>query len=347
MVEKTIFYFVNADGSGHTRRAESILQHLKIPAIVASEAPNLFKDLPSRHQVASIPKLRADNNTLLADDVLHIPYGNGGSYLDRVCKLCELCRQHQSVLAIVDVCVETAMVMRLCGIPYLYMRMSGKRNDAAHLQCYQAANELIASYPAAFEESWVPAWMRSKTQYFGGIFRQVPNLEKDNITFQEKPYILVIKGKGKSQLNALNVQKAACLIPNYYWVGIGFSNSETGENYQLLPYISNPTVYLRYADVVIANTGNNSVLEVGQYQKPLVTLPESRFFDEQTAKAERLVSQNLAIVLNSWPTTALEWEKVLERAQLLNTSLWPNILDKDGAEKAARYIEYKFRTLSE
>lgn len=342
---RPILYFVNADGSGHTRRAEAILPHLKTPAIVLTEAPELFRDVPSHHTVHPLPRLRAAHDTQLADDVLHIPYGRDGSYVDRVHTTCDLSRRYQCSLAVIDVCVETAMTMRLCGIPYLYMRMNGKRNDAAHLQCYQAAAGLLASYPEALEEKWVPRWMRSKTRYVGGI-AALPKATWQPHQISEKPYVVVMRGKGDSTLTALEIRKAAQVVKKYYWIGIGFTTSEKGENYQIFEYVDEPMPYLEQAEVVVTNTGNNSVLEVGRYSKPFITLPEVRFFDEQLAKAKRLADLNLAVVLKRWPTNTFQWHDALRRSQKLKTHRWVEILSDDGAQQAANYIEQQLAIAS-
>jgi UDP-N-acetylglucosamine transferase subunit ALG13 len=336
---KPVFYLVNADGSGHIRRAEAILQHLNVPAVVATEAPERFNGLPARHQIRRLPPLRPAGNNTLADDVLHLPYGQRGEYLTRVFTVCQLCKEYRCAIALIDVCAETAMTMRLCGIPYVYMRMSGRRSDTAHLQCYQAAMGLLASYPEAFEEQWVPQWIRSKTQYVGGIFA----LESTDMTWQvsQKPYVLVMRGSGNSTLTPFEIKKAARFISQYYWIGIGFDESAKGENYQIHPRVNEPTSYLKQADIVVANTGNNSVLEAGMYSKPFITLPEVRFFDEQLAKANQLAKLNLAVVLKHWPATAFQWQDALRRAKQLDVGRWNSIIALNGAKQAASYVEHQ------
>ncbi len=307
MISDSIFYFVNAEGSGHTRRAEAILRHLSMPT------------------------------------VLHIPHGRDRAYLSRIAAIASLCEQHRCRLAVIDVCVETAMLMRLCGIPYLYMRMSGQRDDAAHRQCYRAALGLIASYPQALEEAWVPDWMRIKTHYGGGIF--VPPTHQTLAESMPKPYILVMRGQGMSQLTPSAIAKAARQIPDYSWIGIGFDTPEVGNNWRVLPYVSNPGAYLRQADIVIANTGNNTVLEVGYWQKPLIALPEWRFFDEQAAKAQQLTRHQLAVVAPSWPDTAAQWRSLINQSRQLPVERWSQIVSDSGARRAADYIAQTFEQL--
>lgn len=343
MNANTLFYFVNADGSGHTRRAEAILSHLSMPTIIGSERPELFSASSSSVDLVKIPPIRGQDNRLLADDVLHVPYGRDRAYLERVRAITEICLHYRCRLAIIDVCVETAILMRLCGIPYLYMRMNGRRDDAAHLQCYRAATGLIASYPRAFEESWVPDWMRAKTHYGGGIFGPSQTIRSHRQL--SRPYVLVMRGKGMSQITPSAIAQAAGYVPEYDWVGIGFDALQIGPNWQILPYVAEPDVYLQQADIVIANTGNNSVLEVGHWQKPFITLPEWRFFDEQTAKAQMLAQHNLAIVITAWPTTAVHWRSLIEQAKALSVDMWPTILSHQGARRAADYISQVFAEL--
>ncbi|MDB9526753.1 glycosyltransferase [Oscillatoria sp. CS-180] len=339
----TLFYFVNADGSGHTRRAEAILSHLSIPTVIGSEKPELFAASSSTLTLVKIPSMRAPGDRLLADDVLHVPYGRDRAYLERVRAIAETCLHYRCRLAVIDVCVETALLMRLCGIPYLYMRMSGRRDDAAHLQCYRAATGLIASYPRAFEEPWVPDWMRAKTHYGGGIFVAPEAVQRRALS--SRPYILVMRGKGMSQLTSSAIAQAAYHIPEYDWIGIGFDAPQSGSNWQILPYVAEPDAYLQQADIVIANTGNNSVLEVGYWQKPFITLPEWRFFDEQMAKAEQLAQHHLAVVMTDWPNAAIQWRSLIEQAKALSVDGWPTILSDQGARQAAGYISQAFAQL--
>lgn len=98
---------------------------------------------------------------------------------------------------------------------------------------------------------------------------------------------------------------------------------------------------------MVANTGNNSVLEIGLQAKPFITIPEWRFFDEQIAKAEQLSRHHLAVVLTEWPQTSEAWQTVLSQATDLNVSAWPTILSANGAQQAANYIKQKFDSLSQ
>ncbi|MGB3139123.1 MAG: glycosyltransferase [Nodosilinea sp.] len=343
MTDNSLFYFVNAEGSGHTRRAEAILEHLELPVVVASERPDLFKELSPQHSVHPVPLLRSDGDQQLADDVLHMPYGTGCRYLFRVQTICDLCQRYRCALAVIDVCVETAMIMRLAGIPYWYMRMSGQRDDPAHLQCYRAAAGLIASYPQAFEEDWVPNWMRDKTHYGGGIFTPSP---PSTIPVLDLPYILVMRGQGTSQITSAAVAIAAQLIPTYRWIGIGFDTALTGANFQLMPRVPDPSSYLQQAQIVIANAGNNSVLEVGYWRKPFIALPEWRFFDEQEAKANQLARHRLAVVLEAWPERRSDWQRVINQAQSLAVETWKSVLSSEGTKRAAALITQQFAEAS-
>lgn len=338
--DPTLFYFVNAEGSGHTRRAEAIIHYLKMPVVVATERPERCTLSAENLTVQKIPPLRITGDRQLADDVLHIPYGKNQAYLERVKTICDLCRHYQCSLAVIDVCVETAMIMRLCGIPYLYMRMNGQRDDSAHLQCYRAAAGLIASYPQIFEEDWVPEWMQAKTHYGGGIFAPPAPTQPGKIL--SKPYILVMRGKGMSQITPTAIISAAQYMPNYFWLGIGFDSKQKGDNFEILPYVQDSSAYLQQAEIIIANAGNNSVLEVGYWQKPLITIPEWRFFDEQTAKAAKLSDHNLAVVINNWPDTALKWRSLIKQAKMLSVHKWSSILSKKGSQRAANYINQQF-----
>ena len=150
----------------------------------------------------------------------------------------------------------------------------------------------------------------------------------------QQPYVLVMRGKGASQLTPAAIASAASLVTDYRWIGIGFEPPQTGENFEILPYITDAASYIQQAAIVIANTGNNSVLEIGRHAKPFITMPEWRFFDEQAAKAAQLAKHNLAVVLTEWPKTDDAWRTVLTQTVSLDVQKWSTVLSTSGARQA-------------
>jgi hypothetical protein len=336
MPKKTLLYFVNNDGTGHWQRAQSILKHVNISTLVVAEGKPQHITLPQQHTFKPIPAIRNGADNRLGDDCLHIPYGKRQSYLSRLKAMIDIAEHYHCQYAVIDVCAEVAMTMRLAGIPYLFMRMNGNRNDAAHLQAYKAADALLATYPKILEEKNIPEWVKQKTIYTGGII----NIESTTSITVVKPIILIVKPKGKNSFTADHIKHLAAHIKNYEWQGVGFDRHEQGDNFRISTFIENLSFYIQMATIVITSTGNNSVLEAAYFQKPLITLPEPRFFDEQIAKAAILAEKNLAVVLEEWTTDITVWNSLLNKA--LNLNPWGNIVSRESGKKAATAILRRF-----
>jgi UDP-N-acetylglucosamine--N-acetylmuramyl-(pentapeptide) pyrophosphoryl-undecaprenol N-acetylglucosamine transferase len=342
-----IVFYVNADGSGHAQRVLSILAHLKPSCLILTQDSDAFHALAKgrlglHHVVETVPPVRTDDSRTLADDVLHLPYGRSGDYAERIARMATLCRDRACRLAVIDVCVETAMLMRLCGIPYVYMRMSGRRDDAAHLQAFRAAKALLASYPEKLEEDWTPDWVRAKTRYVGGLVT-APAKSGTAALDSDKPPVLVMRGKGDSSISASGIEKLAALFPDRQWIGVGFDEAREFPNGRVARFLPDIAALRDAADIVIANAGNNAVLEAGLARKKLIVLPEWRWFDEQKAKAEMLARNGLAILLETWPRdddpefTAI-WTRVLNAADDLDPGKWQGVVAEDGARRAADWL---------
>jgi predicted glycosyltransferase len=96
--------------------------------------------------------------------------------------------------------------------------------------------------------------------------------------------------------------------------------------------------YLVAADVVVGSAGNNTVMEIATAGTPYVSIPEERPFDEQRRKAEAIAHTGGAMVLPDWPAPE-RWSDVLSRARALDTRAFTEIVDAEGAKRAAGYIE--------
>ncbi len=340
MVEPSLLYFFNSDGAGHRQRAQAIMRHLDMPVVGVAEMnpPNFY--LKSRQYLETLPPLRLGNDDgRLADDTLHMPYGSRASYLPRLARLSEIATRYNVHYAMIDVCAETAMTMRLAGIPYCYMRMHGKRDDAAHQQVYKAADCLISSYPALLEQSDVAGWINNKTSYMGGIVNIDDSLSP---TSRNKPIILMLRGKGSNGMNAELLKMLAEHFDGYHWIGIGFDEHYIASNCEIHSFVSNTSAYLKGAALVIGSTGNNVTLEAGYYQKPFITCPEKRYFNEQYCKAEILQQLGLAVIADSWKVDTDYWQSLINSAFQLDMSKWKNVISPDGAKSAAAILQERF-----
>lgn len=341
--EPSILYYVHNDGSGHLERARNLCRHLSCKVIFVTKTNNLKIKFPDNVIVAVLPEVTTNASKDLNYDCLHNSIMRQRDLRRHTKEIFRLIDHYNCKLGIVDVSVEIAMMLRLYGVPYIYMRQHGYRNDPAHLQAYKAASLLIGTYPKELEDEHVEEWILDKTKYYGGFYN-VSN-KHSKLRTSEKPSVLIMRGKGLSSITNVNVKCAAEALSNYYWKAIGFDDDETGSNYQILKRVNNPDVYLASADIVIANTGNNTVQEIGAYQKPFITWPEDRYFQEQCHKAKILERENLAIVIYKWPDSRIEWNNVFTKAKKLHIEKWSNILNENNVQDIARDISNYFKNL--
>ena len=73
---------------------------------------------------------------------------------------------------LVDVSVEVALLARLCGVPFAYLRQTGERDDPPHQLAYRWAAGLLAPFPEWLEPARdAGLGPRAKTAYVGAITR--------------------------------------------------------------------------------------------------------------------------------------------------------------------------------
>ncbi len=330
-----ILYFINCNGSGHWQKAQAILQHINQTVYVVAEYKPEYISLPNQHCFIPITPLRNLDDCEFSNDAIHIKKFNNRTYLPRVTKIIDLINQYNIHYAVLDVSVDLAMLCRLVDVPYLYFAMHGNRTDNAHLQAYSAADKLLATYPKEIEQTKIEKWIIRKTHYVNGI---VKTFDTKIINFDtDKSIILFVKPKGNSDLNAKYLLEIAKHNPQYYWVGIGFETQEEGGNYTIKGFVNNSLSYMYSADYVVSVAGNNSVLETAYLNKPLITKAEPRYFDEHHCKVEALKRENFAVILDEWPKSNFDWQTIIQKTKDL--SPWNNIAQKDGAKKAAKFIE--------
>ena len=153
------------------------------------------------------------------------------------------------------------------------------------------------------------------------------------------------RGGAKHSLN--QVAKAASTTPDWLWLIVG--EVETGDrtipnNVRIVGWCNDTYIYLKAADAAIASGGHNTVMEIGTARLPFICIPESRPFDEQKMKAQRLQDLGLCLVRENFPLKDLEY--TFQRLKEIDTSRWDEIMAVDAAADAANAIESEVKLLA-
>jgi predicted glycosyltransferase len=338
-------YYVHHHGHGHWRRAQAIAQCLDCPVTLigsnlpALPAPLLRLDLPGDTapgmQVARFATL---HYAPLAVDGLR----------ERMALLADWMRRHWPCVLVVDVSVEVALLARLLGVPTVYVRQHGQRDDPAHLQAYACASTLLAPWPAFMDSlageqgSADNAAILARTRYSGWLSRY----PQGRGAAAEAGRVLVIIGQGGTAIGVPQLHALARACADYRFRVIGLPSGTLADEGAAAPanlidlgQMAEPFDELCRAEIVIGSAGDGVVGEVASLGCRYVAIAESRPFDEQLQQARRLQALGLAIGLEAWPDGE-RWPEILQRARALDPDQWQRggaPADSPGA--AARVIE--------
>jgi hypothetical protein len=216
-------------------------------------------------------------------------------------------------LMLVDVSVEVAMLARLCGVPFAYVRQSGERDDAPHRLAYRWAAGLLAPYRERLEPISTPPELWAKTAYVGAVTR-FDGGERPRA--KGRPRRALVLGELGPEMRG----RIAAAAPGWQVLG---------------PRPVDLELLARTA-VVVAPGGANSVAEAAFARCGLVCMPRPRPFDEQVARGTDLARAGAAVVLSE-PPPPKRWPLVLEEARFRREALagWA---DGGGAGRAADYL---------
>jgi hypothetical protein len=329
-----IGYYVHHQGAGHFQRALAI----------ATQAPDRFvllgtglTEIPGGPRCLSLeddrPTTASNLEPLSPSDCLHyVPQRHVGVQR-RVAQITNWIVQERPSLFVVDVSVEVAMLSRLASIPTVYVRLSGERTDAGHLQAFRGACGLIAPFHSALDDPLLPAWIRTKTAYFAGLGRAVQRRVPDAAV------VLCVNGQGGAALDGVSLAMAASCTPELSWRVMGPSTQPAycPPNLAMLGWVDNVEDEMAGAGIVIGSAGDGVVNAVIAAGRPFVCLPQSRPYDEQGAKARQLSALGVAVVLQEFPAPT-EWAEIFHRARELNLEALDGLHDPDGRSKACEFL---------
>lgn len=329
-------YYVHHHGHGHWRRAQAIAQALTCPVTLLGSA---LPPLPAPLQRLDLPGDTAPGMQVEHFATLHYAPLNVPGLRERMALLADWMHRHWPCLLVVDVSVEVALLARLLGVPTIYMRQHGQRDDPAHLQAYACASALLAPWPVLMESDETRSDLRAHTRYSGWVSRYPAGRR----IAAESGRVLVIIGQGGTTVGAAQLLALARSCPQWTFVVMGLAPGTLTEppgNLSELGHVADPEEQLCRAEVVIGSAGDGVVGEVASLGCRYIAIAESRPFDEQQQQARTLQALGLAIGLQAWPTDPAVWPGLLAQARGLDPAQWLRGGEvADSARRAARIIE--------
>lgn len=333
-----IGYYVHHQGEGHRQRAAAIAAAYRGPmTLIGTGLANLSGRLPC----LDLPDDRlpqggfdgADGTT--RPPALHYAPLRHNGVRQRVAMIADWIATAQPDLMIVDVSVEIAMLARLASVPFVYVRLHGRRDDRPHSDAFASAHALLAPFAKPLEDFAAPDWVKAKTFYAPGIGSRASLLPV------ERDRVLVVVGRGGQTSDGERWAEAAAAVPERRWRVIGPSTMPTSlpENLEMAGWVDDAEPEIASAGVVIGAAGDGLVSAVLAHARPFICLPEPRAFQEQKIKAERLVALDAAIVMPECPP-AKQWRALIEAAERQPGKRPSDLHVSDGAGQAARWLEH-------
>ena len=334
-MSRPIGYYVHHHGDGHRQRAVAIGHSLSGITLLGTGLTGKTGDLP----FLDLPDDRLDEGFAGIDHAerpssLHYAPLDHEGIRQRTAMIALWVAQSRPSLMVVDVSAEVAMLARLASVPTVYVRLSGTRLDAAHLDAFRGASALLAPFHEALDDEDIPAWVREKTFYAPGIIR--PAFISQDV---HGGAVLIVLGRGGGISDGERWAEVARATPERQFRIIGPCTvpSSLPDNLELQGWVDDADAQIAAAPVVIGAAGDGVVSAVLAARRPFICVPEPRPFDEQVSKARRLGAVGGAIVRFDWPP-ASDWTGLIDLA-IKQAEQWPTcLIDEGGAEAAARWL---------
>ena len=342
-----IAFYLNLQGAGHCRRFEAIAPHFpkdcKLAVVGMDAPPRVVVDravaqvsVPGFAPASSAPFVKQQTS-----EDYHGFLVNHGDNAAFASAMVAFLSDWKPDLLVCDVGLEASILARMCGIATMYSRQHGRRWDKGHLLAYEWACGLYAPFAEEMEQADCPGWIREKTFYSGGFSRFSGRERAASAPLayrQKKLNILIMTGFGGTMITPEEVAQSARANPQWQWHILGQESSRlTADNVVVHGVIEDVWPYLCHADLVIANAGHNSVMEIAAARVPAVFIPAPRPFDEQQCKVDVLSRLALGVVLSQWPQPEA-WLDILESARRQSLSQWATLQDAEAPQRTANYI---------
>ncbi|RNL55752.1 glycosyltransferase [Pedobacter jejuensis] len=312
----TIAFYIHHHGSGHLMRTLQIVEGLKDYLIILIGSG--LKDLtgvPSNVKIIHLPLDIAIESENLSDRNsksmgFHYAPIDVKGIRDRVAILTEVFQENYPLVLVVDVSVEVALLARLAGVPTIIIRQQGNRTDLPHQLAYDSAELLIAPFSS---EMYVGEKDKTytKTVFTGGFsrFDSIKNNVNGNLNT-----VCILVGKGGTSITEIVIKKMAFSCPELHFKVLGLKQSENNNfsNLEFLGKVDNPVEILNGAQIIIGNTGHNTVMEVASLNKRFIGIPENRPFDEQVEKAKSFQNRKGIKIVTPDELLQVDWQIILQ-----------------------------------
>ena len=335
---RPVAFYVHHHGQGHANRTHLFTERwaTDAPLHVFTSAPEPFHDWTAGELHVLPPDVSPDRDPakdLLQDQVLHYAPVDLPGLQQRMAIIAEWIARHRPALFVVDLSVEIALFVRLCGCPTALVRLHGHRDDPAHTAAFRLADYLLAPFPPQLEDAHTPDWVRAKTTYLGTFSRYDHRWETRAECRQQlqlstvQPVVTIINGAGGGPQVQSRWQEAAQATPDWVFllVGrVGEASESLPPNLRYIGFVSDTFPYLKAADVVVGSGGTNTMMEVGAARVPFLSMPEERPFAEQRCKTEALQRLGLTRIVPG-DITPEEWTGLLEGARNMDVGGWDGL----------------------
>ncbi|TPW28166.1 glycosyltransferase [Pararhizobium mangrovi] len=360
---KPITFFVHHQGRGHANRTMALVEAFsrERPVSVLTAGPHLFDGFERDIELVALPNMigaAVPTARLYAEptpSVLHcVPLG-----LKEMRATMRTILDHLDArdvgLFVVDVSSEIALLSRIASVPAVQIRMHGDRSDVGHIGSYEASVGMLAPFDERLEQADYPDHLKAKTFYSGGLCTtRDPVPEKAAARRKlgldpERETIVVLTGGGGAGTPYAPLTVAARALPDADWLVLGPTLKEGHEtnfsNLYELGWVKNVTDYLAACDMVVASAGDNTITEIARVGRPLVVMPEWRYFAEQARKAEALATLGAAVHAPRWPGDLAKWRELMNEARRLDPAILADLYEPEAAPRAANWLETTTDTL--
>ncbi len=347
-----IGYYAHHMGSGHATRANTLLSNWSIPSTLLTSYPLQNKSTNTVYQFVQLPEDHAhlsnyDQSIAPEPEVFHHAPLGVDQIRARMNKISTFFEDKNPNFFITDVSAEMTQFARLCSVPAISFRLTGNRNDLAHMQAYQSSHATIFPLPKIFEHPETPQWLIDKTLYVGGICRHKGKYlsssdARKQLGINNNQFVIVFtNGLYDNSTNLPSIIKIAEKYPKKLFVILGKYEVQEQENFPNNIYfagrVADTYPYLRAANIVVGSCGNNTMLEVAHAERPFICVPEERPYEEQISKAKVLEELDVAVVSYDFPTVH-SFDKLLKKAMDINPKNLTNLFDHNAVKDIERYI---------
>ena len=330
----TIGYYVHHQGHGHLHRAQAFA------AAWRSSGPEVvgLSTLP-RPRAWDGPWVRLPRDDrgerpldVTAGGTLHwAPLTDPGVF-SRASVLSGWLHDERPAAVVVDVSVETALLVRLHGVPVVSFVLPGRRTDPAHLLGFRASSALVAAWPhhgLSARTGLVPGLpddLRDRIRCLGAVsrFDGRPSAARGTIPRSA----VLLQGSGGDALWQGSVAELERRAPGWSWTVLGGG----------APWVSDPAPVLERAAVVVTTAGESSLADVAALRRPAVVVPTTRPFDEQHTTAAALAAGPWPVVVAHSTDDAFS-TATLARAAALDGTAWRAWSDGTAAARLLDVVE--------